>query len=102
MRVTSNEKLEDYQVIGNKLRLHWGHEQVTVEDMEGEQSTQWQCEEAVVKKTANRDEIIEAIIGSKYKVTEELAVINNGGEEYTAYQSFRQFAKDTADKWLNK
>jgi len=101
MRVTSDQKLEDYQVIGDKLRLHWGHEQVTVEGIEGEQTTQWQCEEAVVKKTASRDKIIETIIATQYPTYgSEIAAIRNGGEDAEAHESLRKKAKELADGWF--
>ena len=104
MQVSSNEKLEDFQVIGDKLRVHWDHQEVTIPAMDddSEPTVQWQCEEAVVKKTASRSDIIEAIIATKYSLTEEIATINNGGTEYDEYQSFRQFAKNKADEWLAK
>ena len=101
--VNADRELPVYQVIGDKLRIHWDHQEVTVPAMDddSEPTTQWQCQEAVVKKTANRAEIIEAIIATKYSLTEEIATINNGGAEYDEYQSFRQFAKDKADEWLS-
>lgn len=101
MRVSSKDKLEDYQVIGNKLRIHWDHQEVTVEDMEGEQSTQWRCEEAVVKKTASRDEIIEAIISTKYPTYgAEIAAIRNGGDDAEEHEELRAKAKELADNWI--
>jgi len=100
MRVTSNDKLEKFQIVGPKLRIHWGYEETTP-DPEIEGSTGgWSCEEAVVKKTASRSEVIEAIIATQYTISEEIAAINNGGAEYEDYQAFRQFAKNTADDWL--
>jgi len=99
MRVSSKEKLDDFQVIGDKLRIHWDHEQVTVENEDGETETHWQCEEAVTKKTASRADIIKAIIGSKYDIYDELAAINNGYEWYEQYQIFRQKAKAIADAY---
>jgi|SRR6056297_1608659 len=100
MRVTSNEKLKKFQIVGPKLRIHWDYEQIAP-DLEIDGSVGgWSCEEAVVKKTASRSNIIEAIIATKYTVPEELATINNGGTEYENYQAFRQFAKNTADEWL--
>lgn len=101
MRVSSKDKLEDYQVLGNKLRIHWDHAEVTVEDAEGEQSTQWQCEEAVVKKTANRDEIVEAIIATQYPTYgAEIAAIRNGGADLNAHTALRDKAKVLADAWF--
>lgn len=100
MRVTSKDKLDDFQIIGQKLRIHWDHEEVTVEGADGETETQWQCEEAITKKNASKADVVKAIISSKYDIYEELAAINNGYEWYDAYQNFRQKAKDIADNYL--
>lgn len=103
MRVTSKDKLEDYQVIGDKLRIHWDHVEVTVEGIDGETATQWQCEEAVVKKTANRDQIIEAIISTKYPTYgSEIAAIRNGSPDVDEHAALRDRAKALADAWFNK
>ena len=100
MRVTSNEKLDKFQIVGPKLRIHWGYEEVAPDPEVEDSVGSWSCEEAVVKKTASRNDIIEAVIATKYSVPEELAAINNGGDEYESYQSFRQVAKDLADEWF--
>jgi len=101
MRVSSKEKLEDYQVIGNKLRIHWDHEEVTVETVEGQTETQWQCEEAVVKKTASRDEVIEAVMATKYPTYgAEIAAIRNGSPDADNHAALRDQAKVLADGWF--
>jgi len=102
MRVSSKDKLDDFQVIGDKLRIHWDHEQVTVETVEGQTETQWQCEEAVAKKTASRDDIIEAIIGTKYPTYgAEIAAIRNGSPDVDEHAALRDKAKVLADGWFN-
>ena len=99
MRVNSNDKLPEYQVIGSKLRIHWNYEEVPETE---DTPSGWSCEEAVVSKTASRSQIIEAIIATKYPTLgAELAVINNGGQEYEDYQAFRAMAKSLADGWIN-
>jgi len=101
MKVSSKEKLEDYQVIGDKLRIHWNHQEATVENIDGEQSTQWQCEEAVVKKTTSRSEIVEAIIQTEYPTYgAEIAAIRNGGADAEAHETLRIKAKELADGWF--
>jgi len=101
MRVSSKEKLEDYQVIGNKLRIHWDHEEVTVETVEGQTETQWQCEEAVVKKTSSRDEVIEAVMATKYPTYgAEIAAIRNGSPDADNHAALRDQAKVLADGWF--
>lgn len=100
MRVNSNDKLPEYQVIGPTLRIHWDYQEVLATD---EVPAGWSCEEAAVKKTASRDQIIEAIIATKYPtVGSEFAAINNGGEEYESYQKHRSIAKSLADGWFSK
>jgi hypothetical protein len=102
MRVSSKGKLDDYQVIGDKLRIHWDHEEVTVQGVDEEEpTTQWQCEEAVVKKTASRDEIIEAVIGTKYPTYgAEIAAIRNGSPDVDEHAALRDKAKVLADGWF--
>lgn len=101
MRVTSKDKLDDYQVIGRKLRVHWDHEEVSFENADGEKESQWQCEEAVVKKTASRDELIEAVMATKYPTYgAEIAAIRNGGAEADEHAALRDKAKVLADGWF--
>ena len=103
MRVSSNEKLEDYQVIGDKLRIHWDHKEVTVPAMddESEPTTQWQCKEAVASKNASRDEVIEAIIKTEYPTYgSEIAAIRNGSPDSDNHEALRLKAKELADGWF--
>ena len=98
MRVNSDTKLPEYQVIGSTLRIHWDYEEVPATE---DTPAGWSCDEAVVPKTASRDKIIEAIIATKYPTFgSELAAINNGGAEYEDYQAFRALAKSLADGWF--
>ena len=98
MRVNSNDKLPEYQVIGSKLRIHWNYEEVPETE---DTPSGWSCDEAAVRKTASRDQIIGAIIATKYPTPgAELAVINNGGQDYDDYQAFRAMAKSLADGWM--
>jgi len=98
MRVNSNDKLPVYQVIGPTLRIHWNYEEVP----ESESTPAgWSCDEAAVPKTASRNQIIEAIIATKYQTPgAEFAAINNGGQEYDDYQALRATAKSLADGWM--
>jgi hypothetical protein len=97
MEVTSKDKLEVYQIIGNKLRIHWDFIEIPATE---ETDAHWKCKEAVVDKNSNRNQIIEAIIKSQYSVSDEFALINNGGEEYSEYQTFRTLAKQLTDEYL--
>ena len=98
MRVNSDTKLPEYQVIGYTLRIHWDYEEVPATE---DTPAGWSCNEAVMPKTASRGKIIEAIIATKYPTFgSELAAINNGGTEYEDYQAFRALAKSLADGWF--
>lgn len=99
MKVSSQEQLPTYQVIGSTLRIHWDAVQVTKETDMGIE-TYWEQFEAVCNILDSRNTIIESIVASVYTTGAELAAINNGGEEYTNYQAFRQHAKDLADGWI--
>lgn len=97
MLVNSTDKLPVYQVLGPKLRIHWNYQEVpATEDM----PASWSCEEVCVPKNAGRGEIIAAIIRARYTVNDELAAINNGGDDYQAFLDFRVEAKALADGWL--
>src|SRR6056297_1351852 len=98
MRVNSNDKLPENQVIGPTLRIHWDYQEVPATE---EVPAGWSCDEAAVPKTASRGQIIEAIIATKYPTSgTELAAINNGGQEYDDYQAFRAMAKSLANGWM--
>ena len=67
MRVSSTEKLPDYQTVGPTLRIHWDHKEVTsADETTGEPTVSWVCEEAAVPVTAGRRQIIEAVMATKY------------------------------------
>ena len=102
MKSFSDTQPDVYQVIGDVLHIHWNIEQVPASSM-GEPRTQWSADEAVVNKSANRAQIIEAIIGSIFTTGAEIAVINNQVSDpvaYSAYQAFRLQAKQLADDWI--
>lgn len=105
MKVFSDTQPQTYQVIGSNLLIHWDAQEVAAPSIGDEQKMQWSAEEAVVASSANRAQIIEAIIASKYSTGAEIAAINNqtaDPDAYSAYQSFRAQAKQLADGWLNK
>lgn len=100
MKVYSQDKLPIYQVIGNTLRVHWDF---TTEQSVSEftsPTTVHVCNEAVCHILDDRATLIEKIIGSKYTTGAEIAAINNGGDDYKEYQTFRKLAKQLADDWL--
>lgn len=101
MKVYSQEQLPTYQVIGNKLRIHWDAVELTKEDMEGT-VVQWEQNEAVCDVRDSRSGIIESIMSSVYpSYGAELAAVINGGEDAQAHEALRQTAKTLADGWIN-
>jgi hypothetical protein len=97
MRVTSKEKLPEFQVIGKKLRIHFDYVEIPATE---DKDSAWECEEAATASSASRDEIIEAIIQTKYPTYgAELAAIQNGGVDADEHQQFRSFAKFLADSY---
>lgn len=100
MRVESSDKLPAYQVIGNKLRIHWD-EQETSRDMDGEVQEGWSYQEACVPVTASRSTIIEAIMATKYPTLgAEFAAFQNGTESVAEHQAMRDLAKSLAGGWF--
>jgi len=97
MKVISKNKLDVYQIIGKKLRIHWDFIEIPATE---EIESCWECKEAVIDKNSNRNQIIESIIRSEYSISDEFALINNGGDEYNKYQTFRILAKQLADEYL--
>lgn len=91
MRVSSTEKLQDYQTVGPTLRIHWNHEKVT--DKDG--NTYWVCQEAAVPVTASRRQIIEAVMATKYPTHgAEFAALQ---DDSTGHAEMRRLAKRLAD-----
>lgn len=102
MKVYSDTKLPDYQVVGNKLRIHWNAVEVTKENMEGP-VVQWEQNEAVCNVRDSRSGIIESVMSSVYSsYGAELAAVINGGEDAQVHEALRQTAKALADGWINK
>lgn len=101
MKVYSDTQLPVYQVIGQTLRIHWDFAEETKEQSDGPEVVAHVCSEAICDKADRRNTIIEKIMASEYTTGAELAAINNGGEDYDAYQAFRLQAKALADGWVN-
>jgi len=101
MKTHSDRKLDTYLLLGDKLRIRFNEVISTKDDM-GEQREVYEYDEAVCHKDDTRDMIVERIIGTVYSTGAEFACINNGGEDYEEYQSFRQLAKNLADGWFEE
>lgn len=105
MKVNASNQLPVYQVIGQKLLIHWDEQIIQKESMTGEVETMYEYNEADAFVYDTRADLIEKIIGSVYNTGAEIATINNKDskpDEYAAYQAFREQAKALADGWLNK
>jgi predicted Mrr-cat superfamily restriction endonuclease len=104
MKVYSNEQPEAYSASGNELRIRWDIQEVTKPDMEGNDQTSWEANEALCSVFDDRASLIEKIIGSVHTPGAEIALINNKDIDpsaYSAYQAFRDLAKTLADNWLD-
>ena len=105
MKVNASNQLPVYQVIGQKLLIHWDEQIIQKESMTGEIETMYEYNEAGAFVYDTRADLIEKIIGSVYNTGAEIATINNKDskpDEYAAYQAFREQAKALADGWLNR
>lgn len=102
MKSYSSEKQEKFVTSGKELRINFNHSTVDKEDFDGNVETQHVCDQVVVQRTAGRDEIIEAIIATRYPTYgSEIAAIQNGGDDAETHQTFRDKAKALADEWLS-
>lgn len=104
MKVYSNEQPEVYSASGNELRIRWDIQEIIKPDMDGNDQTTWEANEALCSVFDNRSSLIEKIIGSVHTIGAEVALINNKDVDpsaYDAYQEFRELAKTLADNWLS-
>jgi hypothetical protein len=100
MKTYSNDKPLVYAVSGQELRIHWG-----IVEIEKEDQTIWEANEALCSVFDSRNQIIEKIIGSEHDTGAEIALINNQSTrvaDYAEYQAFRVLAKELADNWLTR
>jgi hypothetical protein len=103
MKVYSNEQPEVYSASGNELRIRWDIQEVTKPDIEGNDQTTWEANEALCSVFDQRNTLIENIIASIHTQGAEFALINNKDtkpDSYAEYQAFRNLAKQLADNWL--
>lgn len=106
MRKTESKYCPKVITILGKKRIAFDLEEVVVETELGETETFYRYHEAIVPRSAVRDEIITAIIRTQYSLDQELAMVNNVGienleaehlQEYATFQEFRCEAKQLAD-----
>lgn len=102
MKVSSSSPLPTYQVLGNKLLIHWGEEVIQSKSMDGEPTASYQYNEASAFVYDTRELLIEKIIGSVYTLGAEIAAIRNGGQDANDHHALRVQAKALADGWLQR
>jgi hypothetical protein len=103
MKVTSSQRLPDYQVSGQELRIHWNAQEVPFEShIPVPGRTSWIQNEALAGKNDSYSELVSKIIRSIYSIDQEFALINNGGQAYADYQAFRAQAKALAQGWIDQ
>lgn len=104
MITQADQPLPTYQEFGEKLRVNFDEQQITIKDMDGNERIAYQYTTAESMCAANRNQLISDIIGSKYTISGEFAAINNAQSkpsEYALYQDFRAQAKQLADGWIS-
>ena len=89
-----------YQPSCGILQIYWDEQEKHREQPDGSTEIYYQYRICTVPVTSNRGQIIEAIMATGYTTGAEFAAVNNGGEQYEAYQAFRATAKALADGWL--
>lgn len=98
-RVSSTEPLDKYEKAGNRVYLRLEEEVSTTDDYTSYNYLQAQVR---ISGQLRREDIIEAIIRSKYPTYgAELAAQFNGGEELAEHQAWRETAKVEADLFID-
>ena len=104
MITLTDDKLPAYQTFGEKLHINFDERVVIMRNIDDTERTGYEYTTAVSTVFANRNDLIEEIIRSKYTLSAELAVMNNQKERedsYAEFQAFRAQAKVLADGWLS-
>ena len=99
--VRSDTRPEQTELLQGKKLINFDIKEVEIKDENSDEvRTGFEYNQVKVAVNATRDEIIEAVIGSKYSVGTEIALTNDKEaktDEYKAYQELRVFAKALAD-----
>ena len=99
--VRSDTRPEQTELLQGKKLINFDIKEVEIKDENSDEvRTGFEYNQVKVAVNATRDEIIEAVIGSKYSVGTEIALTNDKeakADEYKAYQELRVFAKELAD-----
>lgn len=98
-RVSSTEPLDKYEKAGNRVYIRLEEEVTTSDDVPSYNYLQAQVR---ISGQLRREDIIEAIIRSKYPTYgAELAAQFNGGEKLAEHQAWRATAKVEADLFID-
>lgn len=103
MKTHTDNQLPVYQILGPDLRINFDECLRTRENMHGSNHSYYEYTTAIASPNSGRAQLIESIILAKYSYSEELSFVNNQfskPEEYSAYQAFRNYAKQLADVYL--
>lgn len=95
MLTYSTAPLPTYDISGRDLRIHFGATEVVVGDTPMVQQYEALCDIA-----SDYGTLVTAIIRAKHTLDDEFAIINNGGDQYEAYQAFRAEAKALAQGYI--
>jgi hypothetical protein len=99
MRTQSTVELPSHEVVGENLRIHFNCKVVDHYLINGETDKHYLYETAIVKLNAPRDEIIESVIGVRYRTYgAEIAAIQKNCPDHAKH---RELAKRLADEWLS-
>jgi hypothetical protein len=106
MRKTESKNCPKVITLLRHKRIAFNLEEVSRQTEEGVSEIFYRYDEVIVSRSATRDEMISAIIRTRYSLDEELALVNNINKqlpttedeaEYAEFQQFREFAKQLAD-----
>lgn len=95
MKFESDTKPKDYLVSGNDLLIRFDVSEDIRNDIDGSPRTVFSGEEVVVSPFATKDQIIEAIVASRYSTADEIALNrkSDGDLAKTEYLGFVSKAK---------
>jgi hypothetical protein len=94
-KCTSNERKPTYEVTGPDLFIFWDEEEIQRETEDGTE-TLYQYSYLQTTSNVTRNVLIEQLMAREYTTGAEFAAINNGGEDYTEYLTYRDKMKGLA------
>jgi hypothetical protein len=97
---SSNTRLNTYNPQDPYLYIYWGEQEHEPMDEETEPYWTYECLRAPLH--GNYGDLVLQLIRHRYKLDDELAAINGGGERYVEFLTWRDQAKELARGWYNK